>query len=336
MSTPMLSPETAPRDFESLRALQRGTRYRLAYQLKLLKDAEEEKAFLGGTEDEQTQALVSALAQMDANPQAQNQPQPPQYQMQQPQQPNGQPAGPPQAPQMQMPSTPTMQGQPPANNWGQQPQQPAASMQMPGGPQMGAPQGPPPGNAPMQMPAGQPQMQAPTMQQPQYQQPAPSPQQVPSGMPPMHTQQAPQPPMQMPPQAAPVQSQQPSMAAQPPHQPVSMAVQPPRQPTTHVDPNNQGQAVASGLLSVLEAVGEVSRANSETLKHLVGQTQANTELIYTLTSLFLGFAEMNNVNLGSLLNYVATSVNTGSVLKQLEHAQNQAQAAAQGAGGKAG
>ena len=94
-----ISIETAPRDFEGLKALKRATRYRIAYQLQLFADNDAEMAFAGGSEDVQAHAVAAALQQLDANQGALQQPTMPQTAL---------PAMAPPQPMAMQPSQPTM------------------------------------------------------------------------------------------------------------------------------------------------------------------------------------------------------------------------------------
>lgn len=110
-----VTPETAPRNKEGLMALTRSARIRLAMQINMLPSEDVEKAFVSGTDDDQSNALLAGLQIVD-----QQRGQPLQH-LQPPMQSN---------PQQQVPMQ-TQPGQPMMQPMTQQPQQGFGGPQMP-------------------------------------------------------------------------------------------------------------------------------------------------------------------------------------------------------------
>lgn len=270
-STGMVTLQSAPRDVGALMALPRGVRFRLGIQLHLFPDDDAEQAFLGLPDDQQANAVASALMNLDAGSGQAPAPMQGPSNGQAAQMPQGAPSFPMQVPQ---------QAQPPQ-------QMPQGMPAMPGMPQMQAPQMPPVAPPPQPaMAAPPPQQQAPQAPQqgfppmpqmgggmppmPGMPQQAPPPQQMPQQAPQMGSPQGmPAMPAMAPPQAPPMQPQMPPQQMQ---QPV-----PPRQPQTVSDPNNAGSAPMMALPPGNEGLAQVLTQINTMAKHLKKSSAENLE-----------------------------------------------------------
>ena len=280
-TTGMVNLQNCPRDVENLLQIKRGVRYRLGLQISMFSDQTAEQAFLSASNEDQAQALSSALQAFDAAGGGSN----------------GQSAAvaPQAAPQPAQPQMP-QQGQPqqlPLNMQvvGQQPVMPPASPAMP--PQPAQPQMP-------QQPAMPPQPAAPAVAGPTMpQMPAAPAAPVAPAQP-----QMPQQP-QMPPTPQPIAQP----VAPPPQQPQIAQPVPPPQPVTAADPNNAGAELGTsipqkldGILKALKKVAEVGESNQEWIEEIHDHSLGNSRVLHTLLLMQLVIIEqMQGFDMGVLV-----------------------------------
>lgn len=256
MSAVMVTVDNAPRDMQGLLQLKRGVRSRLAAQVGIITNDQQELAFQLAPDEESSQALLAALQAIDASggaplQQLSPQPQPmssqPQMPMQQQQMPFPQQGAQlqlaPVQPQVMPPLQPPQQMQYPPQQV-QQPQYQQPQQMTPQGYPMQMPQVVPPQQMMQPQYAQQPmyqppqQVQQPLMQQMQPQQVQyPPPQYPPQQVPPQAPQAPQQAPMMLPPVQMPQAPQQPQVT------PPAQAQQAPvRAPATKADPTNAGES----------------------------------------------------------------------------------------------
>lgn len=274
----MIEIATVPRDINELNKLKVGQIIRLASQLHLLDNDDNDQAFKTLPPEGKVAAVYNALLEHDARggpvqpmtappqgaipQQPQYQP-PPQAQMTQPQYPQQPPYAPPMAPPPQ---------QMPQQQMQQQPQYPGYSPPVP----------------PAVQQAAQPQY-AP---QPQYQPPqAPPPQQA-----------YPPPPMQQQPQYQ--QAPQVQQQAYPPPPPPQQPPVAQRQPQTGSDPSNQGSSVVSALTDVVNQVLAGQGLLGRSLANVGAMVTASSDVNRCLVQILVAMSEQMGMDADDLAKVI--------------------------------
>ena len=260
---------TAPRNVDELKKLKFGQLIKLASNLHLLDNEDNDQSFKSLTPEGKAMSVYNALLEFDARGgQAQPMTPPPQAAISQ-------------QPQYQQPPPP------PPQQMSQQPYQPQPQYAPPVAPpppqQM--PQQAYPNYAPPVPPAVQQQAYAPP---PQYQPPvAPPPQQA---YPPQQYQQPQQQAYPPPPQVTPPPPQQPAPAQ--------------RQPQTGSDPSNQGGSVVSTLTQVVSQVLAGQELIGRSLGNIGSMVTASSDMNRCLLQILVAMSEQMGMDANDLTNVI--------------------------------